>query len=86
MNAAEEIISNRRSDQLSLAERLKERIRQSGPITFRDWMEAALYDSAAGYYCRGDRQRWGREGDYRTSPERSPFIRGYVRTVFRRTL
>lgn len=31
----------------------------------------ALYDEEGGYYCRTDRQRWGRAGDYRTSPERS---------------
>jgi len=34
-------------------------------------MKAALYDPAGGYYQRADRERWGREGDYRTSPERS---------------
>jgi SAM-dependent MidA family methyltransferase len=34
-------------------------------------MEAALYDSERGYYCRRDLIRWGRQGDYRTSPERS---------------
>jgi SAM-dependent MidA family methyltransferase len=34
-------------------------------------MNTALYDRAGGYYCRSDRARWGREGDYRTSPERS---------------
>jgi SAM-dependent MidA family methyltransferase len=34
-------------------------------------MNAALYDEAAGYYKRSDLKRWGREGDYRTSPERS---------------
>ena|ERR1700741_1192235 len=34
-------------------------------------MKAALYDPAGGYYQRSDRTRWGREGDYRTSPERS---------------
>jgi SAM-dependent MidA family methyltransferase len=34
-------------------------------------MKAALYDPDGGYYTRSDRQRWGREGDYRTSPERS---------------
>lgn len=56
---------------VSLAERLRERIRREGAITFHDWMKAALYDPVAGYYCRSDRQRWGREGDYRTSPERS---------------
>lgn len=56
---------------VSLAERLKERIRREGPITFHDWMKAALYDPDGGYYQRSDHQRWGREGDYRTSPERS---------------
>jgi SAM-dependent MidA family methyltransferase len=34
-------------------------------------MKAALYDASGGYYQRGDRKRWGRQGDYRTSPERS---------------
>jgi len=34
-------------------------------------MKAALYDQDGGYYQRADRKRWGREGDYRTSPERS---------------
>ena len=54
-----------------LAERLRERIRREGPITFRDWMSIALYDKDEGYYCRTDRQKWGRAGDYRTSSERS---------------
>jgi len=54
-----------------LAERLKELIRARGPITFRDWMEAALYDPEFGYYNRPGLKRWGREGDYRTSAERS---------------
>jgi SAM-dependent MidA family methyltransferase len=34
-------------------------------------MEAALYDEQRGYYSRKDLVRWGRQGDYRTSPERS---------------
>lgn len=34
-------------------------------------MRAALYDEAGGYYNRSDLKRWGRKGDYRTSPERS---------------
>ena len=58
----------------SLAARLRERIKLEGPLTFCDWMEAALYDSHDGYYCRTDRSPWGREGDYRTSPERSPLF------------
>ncbi|MGI8896887.1 MAG: class I SAM-dependent methyltransferase, partial [Pyrinomonadaceae bacterium] len=55
----------------SLTDRLHERIRSEGPITFYEWMKAALYDPEQGYYCRSDRERWGRQGDYRTSPERS---------------
>lgn len=54
-----------------LAERVRERIRREGPMTFRDWMNAALYDPDGGYYCRVGQNKWGREGDYRTSPERS---------------
>ncbi len=55
----------------ALTDRLLERIRLEGPITFYEWMKAALYDPEQGYYCRSDRERWGRQGDYRTSPERS---------------
>ncbi len=55
----------------SLSARLRERIRRSGPLTFRDWMSAALYDEQEGYYRRQGAQRWGRAGDYRTAPERS---------------
>jgi SAM-dependent MidA family methyltransferase len=55
----------------SLTDRLRERIRSAGPITFYEWMKAALYDPEQGYYRRSDRERWGRQGDYRTSPERS---------------
>jgi len=57
-----------------LAERLRERIRREGPITFCDWMRTVLYDEQEGYYCRSDLQKWGRAGDYRTSPERSSFF------------
>ena len=56
---------------VSLAERLRELIRREGPVTLHDWMKAALYDPAGGYYQRSDRERWGKGGDYRTSPERS---------------
>lgn len=60
----------------SLSERLRERIRRNGPITFHDWMEAALYDPQEGYYRQANRERWGREGDYRTSPEMSVLFAG----------
>lgn len=58
----------------ALVDRLHQRIRIEGPITFYQWMKAALYDPDEGYYCRGDRDKWGRAGDYRTSPERSPLF------------
>ncbi|MDQ3584966.1 MAG: SAM-dependent methyltransferase [Acidobacteriota bacterium] len=58
----------------TLAAQLRERIERDGPITFRDWMEAALYDPQGGYYQRADLTRWGRAGDYRTSAERSPLF------------
>jgi SAM-dependent MidA family methyltransferase len=59
-----------------LAERLRRKIERAGAISFRDWMDAALYDEREGYYRRTDRTRWGRDkgGDYRTSPERSPLF------------
>jgi SAM-dependent MidA family methyltransferase len=68
----------------ALAERLKEQIRASGPMPFRDWMWAALYDPESGYYNRSDLQRWGREADYRTSPERSELFAGTFARYFAR--
>jgi SAM-dependent MidA family methyltransferase len=67
-----------------LAEQLSERIRRHGPLTFHDWMRTALYDPTDGYYCRAGSKKWGREGDYRTSAERSSlfaatFARYFVR-------
>jgi SAM-dependent MidA family methyltransferase len=63
---------SRNHEQPPLAERLRERIRRGGAISFRDWMAAALYDEREGYYLRADIARWGPAGDYRTSPERTP--------------
>jgi SAM-dependent MidA family methyltransferase len=68
----------------SLAERLTELIRREGAITFHDWMKAALYDPEHGYYQRTDRERWGREGDYRTSPERSQLFASTFARYFAR--
>lgn len=59
---------------MSLEERLRERIRRDGPITFYEWMKAALYDEREGYYCRADATPQGRSGDYRTAPETSPLF------------
>ena len=68
---------------LSLPDRLRARIQSEGAITFHDFMAAALYDEQAGYYC-GERQRWGREGDYRTSPERSALFAATFANYFSR--
>ena len=56
---------------MTLAERLVRRIRSSGPITFADFMEAALFDPDGGYYTT--RAAIGfEEGDYFTSGELGP--------------
>jgi len=65
-----------------LAERLRARIRRAGAISFRDWMEAALYDEREGYYFRRNLKRWGRDGDYRTAPERSPLFSATFASYF----
>jgi SAM-dependent MidA family methyltransferase len=59
------------SENSTLEARLRKRIQREGLLTFRDWMHAALYDERDGYYRRRGKKRWGRAGDYRTSPERS---------------
>lgn len=76
--------SSPKIEDITLGARLRERIRLAGPISFHDWMEVALYDSAAGYYCRSDRMRWGREGDYRTAPETSPLFAATFARYFAR--
>ncbi len=57
-----------------LSNRLRDRIRCDGVMTFRDWMNAALYDEQDGYYLQSGRIRQGRAGDYRTAPETSPLF------------
>ena len=68
----------------SLTERLTHRIHSAGPITFAEFMRSALYDPDGGYYCRSDIERWGREGDYRTSPERSELFAATFARYFAR--
>src|SRR5206468_1419434 len=53
----------------TLADRLRARIRAEGPITFHDYMDAALYDERDGFYSRSP---IGEEGDFVTSPHVSP--------------
>jgi len=65
-----------------LADRLRARIKREGPITFHEWMSAALYDEQDGYYCRADLIPQGRAGDYRTAPETSPLFAATLANYF----
>lgn len=67
----------------NLTERLAQRIRLEGPMPFNQWMEVALYDEI-GYYNRSDLRRWGRKGDYRTSPESSELFAATFARYFAR--
>lgn len=61
---------------------LRDRIRRRGPITFRDFMAAALYEPSFGYYSKGA----GIGRDYLTSPDTHPLfgalLAGYVSRVW----
>ncbi len=67
---------------MSLSERLAARILREGPISFRDFMEAALYDSRDGYYAGG--ARIGERGDFVTSPYVTPAFAGAIARRFLR--
>ncbi|HLG43989.1 MAG TPA: SAM-dependent methyltransferase [Nitrospirales bacterium] len=56
-----------------LVAKLAARVEQEGPLTFADFMEAALYDPEFGYYMSSD-ARIGRAGDYYTSPDVHPLF------------
>ncbi|MGH2692089.1 MAG: SAM-dependent methyltransferase [Actinomycetota bacterium] len=56
-------------DEPVLLARLRQRIRDAGPITFADFMEAALYDPRDGFYARA---QIGGDGHFVTSPHVSP--------------
>ena len=60
---------------MTLAERLRERIRRDGPLSFRDWMEACLYDLDEGYYMRPGRKTGADAAtDFATNPTLHPFF------------
>lgn len=59
------------TEEQALKDIIVARMRRDGGISFRDFMELALYHPQFGYYCSG-RQKMGRSGDYLTSPELSP--------------
>ena len=56
-----------------LVDKLVARIKREGPLSFANFMEAALYDPDFGYYMRPG-PRIGREGDYYTSLDVHPIF------------
>lgn len=64
----------------SLPERLHQRIAREGPISFYDFMQAALYDPEHGYYTRG--AAIGEGGDFLTSPHTSPAFAAALARLF----
>ena len=66
----------------SLAERLALRISRDGPISFAEFMDAALYDPEAGYYAR--LAPIGERGDFSTAPSISPAFAAVIAREFRR--
>jgi SAM-dependent MidA family methyltransferase len=54
-----------------LTEILRDEIRRTGPISFRRFMQAALYDPVHGYYRRA-RDPFGRQGDFYTAEQIQP--------------
>ncbi|CAA6800408.1 MAG: COG1565: Uncharacterized conserved protein, partial [uncultured Thiotrichaceae bacterium] len=58
-----------------LAGRIKAAIQESpaGSISFRHYMQMALYEPGLGYYVAG-KNKLGAEGDFTTAPEISPLF------------
>jgi SAM-dependent MidA family methyltransferase len=57
----------------TLVTHLQSRIRREGPISFRDFMEEALYHPEFGYYTSA-RNPIGRQGDFYTSSDLDPIF------------
>jgi SAM-dependent MidA family methyltransferase len=61
------------TERSALVDELRDRIEREGPITFRDFMDAALYHPRHGYYATNAGVT-SRGGDYVTSPEVHPIF------------
>ncbi|HXG90874.1 MAG TPA: SAM-dependent methyltransferase [Blastocatellia bacterium] len=64
-----------------LERKLIARIEREGPITFRDFMQSALYDERLGYY-NTERLKIGPAGDYYTSSNVHPAFGAVLAKVF----
>ncbi|MFO0753425.1 MAG: SAM-dependent methyltransferase [Thermodesulfovibrionales bacterium] len=56
-----------------LQEKIVEKIRKEGPVSFETFMEMALYYPGLGYYTK-EATRIGKEGDFYTSPHLHPLF------------
>ena len=69
----------------SFRELLLDKLKTTGPVTFRDFMATVLYHPEFGYYNR-ERPVVGRGGDFFTCPSHSPFfgvaLAEYVRRIW----
>lgn len=65
---------------------MREEIRRSGPISFREYMDIALYHPEFGYYRRA-RDPFGKAGDFFTASQLQPvfgtLIGARIRTLYR---
>lgn len=57
---------------VTLADRLRQKIAEQGPIPVSEYVDAALYDEREGFYQTGGRA--GRRGDFLTAPEVGPLF------------
>ena len=58
---------------MTITEIIIQKIQKEGPVSFRDFMELALYHPQAGYYTSG-REKIGEDGDFYTSSYLSPLF------------
>ena len=56
---------------MELSEIIKQRIHREGPVSFRDFMEMALYYPGLGYYTNAT-DKIGKNGDFYTSSNLTP--------------
>lgn len=63
--------TSKRNDMKTLKQKIIEKIKREGPITFETFMEMALYEPGLGYYA-SERTEIGRAGDFYTSPHLHP--------------
>jgi SAM-dependent MidA family methyltransferase len=64
-----------------LERKLIERLKHEGPMTFRDFMQTALYDPEFGYY-NTERLKIGAQGDYYTSSNVHPAFGAVLARAF----